>query len=148
MRALMEHPDQRQILLDDPSLIPSAVEESLRMFPAFAHFRRTATSDTELNGTQIKEGDKVVMWYVSSNRDETRYEDPDRFDVRRNPEHQAFGAGGRHFCLGTALARLELVILLEETLKRYPAMELNGDTAYAESPFINQLKTLPVRLAP
>jgi len=147
MRALMEHPDQRQILLDDPSLIPSAVEESLRMFPAFAHFRRTATSDTELNGTQIKEGDKVVMWYVSSNRDETRYEDPDRFDVRRNPEHQAFGAGGRHFCLGTALARLELVILLEETLKRYPAMQIAGEMNCVESPFLNQLKTLPVRLS-
>src|SRR4051795_9530062 len=115
MRALMEHPDQRQLLLDDPSLISSAVEESLRMFPAFAHFRRTATADTELAGQPIKKGDKVVMWYVSSNRDESRYEDPDRFDVTRNPEHQAFGAGGRHFCLGTALARLELNILLEET---------------------------------
>ena len=148
MRALMEHADQRQILLDDPSVIPSAVEESLRMFPAFAHFRRTATSDTELNGTQIKEGDKVVMWYVSSNRDETRYEDPDRFDVRRNPEHQAFGAGGRHFCLGTALARLELVILLEETLKRYPAMQVAGEIKRVESPFLNQPKTLPVRLSP
>ena len=124
MRALMENPDQRQILLDDLSLVPSTVEEALRMFPAFAHFRRTATRDTELNGEQIRDGEKVVMWYVSSNRDETRYEDPDRFDVRRNPEHQAFGAGGRHFCLGTALARLELQILLEETLKRYPAMEI------------------------
>ena len=101
-----------------------------------------------LNGADIAEGEKVVMWYVSSNRDETRYEDPERFDVTRNPEHQAFGAGGRHFCLGTALARLELRILLEETLKRYPEMELAGETAYAESPFINQLKTLPVRLAP
>src|SRR3954465_10296597 len=108
MRALMENPDQRQILLDEPELIPSAVEEALRMFPAFAHFRRTAMRDTELNGRTIREGDKVVMWYVSSNRDETRYEDADRFDVRRNPEHQAFGAGGRHFCLGAALARLEL----------------------------------------
>jgi cholest-4-en-3-one 26-monooxygenase len=86
------------------------------------------------------------MWYVSSNRDETRYEDPDRFDVTRNPEHQAFGAGGRHFCLGTALARLELTILLEETLRRFPRMELAGTPLYAESPFINQLKTLPVRL--
>jgi len=148
MKALMEHPDQRQLLLDDPSLIPSAVEESLRMFPAFAHFRRTATCDAELAGRQVREGDKIVMWYVSSNRDETRYEDPDRFDVRRNPEHQAFGAGGRHFCLGAALARLELVILFEETLARYPAMEPAGATAMAESPFINQLKTLPVRLSP
>jgi cytochrome P450 len=148
MRALIENPDQRQLLLDDPSLVPSAVEEALRMFPAFAHFRRTATRDTELNGKQIKEGEKVAMWYVSSNRDETRYEDPDRFDVTRNPEHQAFGAGGRHFCLGTALARLELRIMLEETLKRYPEMELIGATPFVESPFLNQLKALPVRLGP
>src|SRR3954464_5600339 len=97
MRALMESPDERQKLLDDPSLVPSAVEEALRMFPAFAHFRRTATRDTELNGQAIREGEKVVMWYVSSNRDESRYEEPDRFSVDRNPEHQAFGAGGRHF---------------------------------------------------
>ena len=121
MRALMEDEEQRRLLLDDPSLVPGAVEESLRMFPAFAHFRRTATRDTELHGQQIKEGEKVVMWYVSSNRDETRYEDPDRFDLRRRAEHQAFGAGGRHFCLGTALARLELRILIEETLARLSA---------------------------
>ena len=146
MRALMEHPDQKQMLIDDPALIPGTVEEALRMFPAFAHFRRTATRDTELAGKQIREGDKVVMWYVSSNRDETRYEDPDRFDVTRNPEHQAFGAGGRHFCLGAALARLELRILFEETLERYPGIELAGAPQYAESPFVNQLKTLPVTL--
>ncbi len=148
MRALIEHPDQRQLLLDDPSLIPAAVEESLRMFPAFAHFRRTATRDTELAGQPIGEGDKVVMWYVSSNRDESRYADPDRFDVTRNPDHQAFGAGGRHFCLGAALARLELRILFEETLARYPAMELASEPTFVESPFINQLKTLQVRLRP
>jgi cytochrome P450 len=148
MRALMEHPDQKQLLLDDASLIPSAVEESLRMFPAFAHFRRTATVDTELNGCAIAKGDKVVMWYVSSNRDETRYEDPDRFDVTRNPEHQAFGAGGRHFCLGTALARLELRILLEETLARFPDMQIEGEPKYVVSGFANQLRTLPVRLRP
>ena len=148
MRALIENPDQRQLLLDDPSLVPSTVEEALRMFPAFAHFRRTTTRDTELGGQTIRAGEKVVMWYPSSNRDESVYEDPDRFDVTRNPEHQAFGAGGRHFCLGTALARLELRILLEETLKRYPAMELAGRPVYAESPFLYQLKTLPVRLNP
>jgi cholest-4-en-3-one 26-monooxygenase len=148
MRALLENPDQRHLLLDDPSLIPSAVEESLRMYPAFAHFRRTATRDVELNGKTIHEGDKVVLWYVSSNRDETRYEDPDRFDVTRNPEHQAFGAGGRHFCLGTALARLELRILFEETLGRFPEMELAGRPEQVESPFVNQLKSLPVRLRP
>jgi cytochrome P450 len=148
MRALMENPDERQILLDDPALIPSAVEESLRMFPAFAHFARSATRDTELHGQPIRKGEKVVMWYTSSNRDETRYDDPDRFDVRRNPEHQAFGAGGRHFCLGAALARLELQILFQETLARYPAMEMAGTPTVVESPFLNQLKTFPVRLAP
>jgi cholest-4-en-3-one 26-monooxygenase len=148
VRALLEEPAQRDMLLADPSLIPSAVEESLRMFPAFAHFRRTATQDTELAGQPIRAGEKVVMWYVSSNRDESRYEDPERFDVTRNPEHQAFGAGGRHFCLGTALARLELRVMLEETLARYPRMELAGRPVYAESAFINQLKRLPVRLGP
>jgi cytochrome P450 len=147
MRALIENPDQRQLLLDDPALISGAVEESLRMFPAFAHFRRTATRDTELHGQQIRAGEKVVLWYVSSNRDETRFDDPDRFDVRRDAEHQAFGAGGRHFCLGTALARLELNVMLEETLARYPHMQLAGEPSYVESPFINQLKLLPVRLA-
>ena len=120
MRALLEAPDQLEQVLADRSLIPGMVEESLRMFPAFAHFRRTATRDTELGGQTIRDGEKVVMWYASSNRDPSRYEDPDRFDVTRNPEHQAFGAGGRHFCLGAALARLELRILFEETLERYP----------------------------
>ncbi len=148
MRALMEHPEERQKLLDDRSLVSGTVEEALRMFPAFAHFSRTTTTDTELAGQPIAEGEKVCMWYVSSNRDESRYEDPDRFDVSRNPEHQAFGAGGRHFCLGAALARLELNVLLEETLARFPAMEMTGTPVYAESPFINQLKTLPVRLRP
>ena len=146
MRALMERPEQKRELVADPSLIPGAVEEALRMFPAFAHFRRTATCDTELHGQKIKQGEKVVMWYVSSNRDETRYEDPDRFDIHRNPEHQAFGAGGRHFCLGTALARLELRIMIEETLRRYPEIALDGAPVAAEAMFVNQLKTLPVRL--
>jgi cytochrome P450 len=146
MRALMESPDQRRLVLDDPSLVPGVVEESLRMFPAFGHFARTATRDTELHGQTIREGEKLVMWYPSSNRDETRYEDADRFDVTRNPEHQAFGAGGRHFCLGTALARLELRIMLEETLARFPEMEIADTPKYVESPFANQLKTLPVRL--
>ena len=144
MRALLEHPDQMKMLVDDPSLIPGTVEECLRMFPAFAHFRRTATEDTEIAGQPIAEGDKVIMWYVSSNRDESKYDDPDRFDVHRNPEHQAFGAGGRHFCLGAALARLELRILFEETLRRFPEMEQAGTPEPAVSAFLNQLKTLPV----
>jgi cholest-4-en-3-one 26-monooxygenase len=148
MRALMEDEEQRQLVLQDPSRIPDAVEESLRMFPAFAHFRRTAACDTELHGQTIREGDKVVMWYVSSNRDETRYEDSERFDLRRKAEHQAFGAGGRHFCLGTALARLELRVLMEETLARYPRIAMDGRPEFVRSGFINQLKRLPVRLEP
>lgn len=146
MGALLAEPDQRRLLLENPSLIPAAVEESLRMFPAFAHFARTATHDTELAGQPIREGEKVVMWYASSGRDETQYPDADRFDVRRNPEHQAFGAGGRHFCLGTALARLELRVLFEETLARYPSMELAGEPTWVVSTFVSQLKTLPVSL--
>jgi cytochrome P450 len=163
MRALMENPEQRRMVLEDPSLVPAAVEESLRMFPAFAHFARTATRDTELHGQRIREGEKLVMWYPSSNRDETRFEDPDRFDLTRwsnggcspeasvsplRSEHQAFGAGGRHFCLGTALARLELRILIEETLKRYPEIQIAGECTHVESAFANQHKTLPVRLRP
>ena len=148
MRALMEDDEQRQLLLDDPTLIPDAVEEALRMYPAFAHFGRTATVDTELNGQPIKAGDKVVMWYPSSCRDEERYEDAGTFDLRRKAEHQAFGAGGRHFCLGAALARLELRILIEETLARYPEIRLAGRPRHVESPFANQLKTLPVELHP
>ncbi len=148
MRALMEHPEQRRLLIDDLTLVPSAVEEALRMFPAFAHFRRTATEDAELVGQRIKKGDKLALWYPSSNRDEERYEDPDRFDVRRNPEHQAFGAGGRHFCLGTALARLELRILVEETVKRFPNMEPAGEPTWVLSQFSSQLKSLPVTLNP
>jgi cytochrome P450 len=88
----------------------------------------------------------VVMWYPASNRDESRYEDADTFDLRRKAEHQAFGAGGRHFCLGAALARLELRILIEETLARYPRIGIAGRPTWVESPFASQLKTLPVRL--
>jgi cytochrome P450 len=146
MRALMEDREQLRQVVADPSLVPGVVEESLRMFPAFAHFARTATRDTELGGQTIREGEKLVMWYPSSNRDETRFEDPDRFDATRNAEHQAFGAGGRHFCLGTALARLELRILIQETLARFPEIEIAEEPTHVESAFANQLKTLPVRL--
>ena len=149
MRALMSDREQWRKLVGDPSLVPGAVEESLRMFPAFAHFRRTATADTELAGQPIREGDKVVMWYVSSNRDDSRFSEPDSFDLTRDPNpHQAFGAGGRHFCLGAALARLELKTLFEETAARYPGIDFDGEPEYVVSPFVNQLRTLPVRLSP
>jgi cytochrome P450 len=148
MLGLFENPDQLQQLLDDAALIPGAVEELLRMYPAFAHFRRTATRDIELHGQRIAKGDKVLLWYVSSNRDETVYSDGQRLDVTRNPDHQAFGAGGRHFCLGAALARLEIQMLLTETLRRFPDIELAGEPTKARSMFLNQLKTLPVRFTP
>jgi cholest-4-en-3-one 26-monooxygenase len=148
MLGLFENPEQLRLLLDDPALIPGAVEELLRMYPAFAHFRRTATRDVDLHGKTIREGDKVLLWYVASNRDESVYDDPQRLDVTRSPDHQAFGAGGRHFCLGAALARMEIKVLLEETLRRFPEIELAGEPAKARSLFLNQLKTLPVRLAP
>jgi cytochrome P450 len=146
--ALLRNPEERQKLLDDPAKIPAAVEEFLRMFPSFSHFRRTATRDVELHGKLIREGDKVVLWYPSSNRDETVYECPHQLDVERNPEHQAFGAGGRHFCLGTALARLELRVMFEETLARFPDMELAGEPTTVRSIFVNQPRRVQVRLAP
>lgn len=148
MLGLIRNRDQLDLLLADPGLIEGAVEELLRMYPAFAHFRRTATRDVEVRGAQIAAGDKVLLWYVASNRDESVYEDPQRLDVTRRPDHQAFGAGGRHFCLGAALARLEIGLLLEETLRRFPDIELAGEPAQARSMFLNQLKTLPVRFTP
>ena len=148
MLGLFENPDQLALLRSDPSLIEGAVEELLRCYPAFAHFRRTATRDVELHGRTIRAGDKVLLWYVASNRDEDVYPDPQRLDVTRRPDHQAFGAGGRHFCLGAALARLEIKVLLEETLRRFPDIELAGEPAHARSLFLNQLKTLPVRFTP
>lgn len=146
MLALLRNPEEMRKLVDDPSKIPAAVEEFLRMFPAFAHFRRTATRDVELGGQLIREGDKVILWYPSGNRDEAVYQCPHQLDVERNPEHQAFGAGGRHFCLGTALARLELKILFEETLARFPEMTLTSQPEMVRSLFLNQPRTVPVRL--
>ena len=146
MLGLFESPDQLDLLRADPELVPNAVEELLRMYPAVAHFRRTATRNVEMHDETIREGDKVLLWYVASNRDEDVYEDPQRLDVTRRPDHQAFGAGGRHFCLGAALARLEIRTLLSETLRRFPRIELAGEPSKARSMFLNQLKTLPVRL--
>ncbi|HEY5143739.1 MAG TPA: cytochrome P450 [Solirubrobacteraceae bacterium] len=146
MVALLQNREEWQKLVDDPSKAEVAVEELLRWAPAFSHFRRTATRDVEFRGKQIREGDKVVLWYPSSNRDEAVYECPHRFDVERGAEHQAFGAGGRHFCLGTALARLELKTLLEETATRFPEMELIGEPSFVRSLFLNQQREVRVRL--
>jgi len=146
MLTLLQNREQWQKLVEDPSKIEGAVEEILRLAPAFSHFRRTATRDVEFRGKLIREGDKVVMWYPSANRDEHVYECPHQPDVERNTDHQAFGGGGRHFCLGTALARLELKTLLGETVARWPEMELLSEPDPVRSLFLNQQRRVHVRL--
>jgi methyl-branched lipid omega-hydroxylase len=145
--ALIERPDERRKLVEDPQKIPGAAEEMVRWVTPVMHFRRTATTDTELRGTAIKEGDPVVIWYTSGSRDEKLVPDPMTFDVTREKlEHQAFGGGGRHHCLGAALARLQLRILFEELFKR-PALELAGTPVRGSSNWVNGLTSLPVRVA-
>nr|HMS62983.1 cytochrome P450 [Solirubrobacteraceae bacterium] len=146
MVALMQNRDEWQKLVDDPSKCEVAVEELLRWAPAFAHFRRTAMRDVEFQGKQIRKGDKVVLWYPSSNRDETVFQCPHQLDVERNADHQAFGAGGRHFCLGTALARMEIKLLLEACVERFPDMELIEEPHAIRSLFLNQQREVWVRL--
>lgn len=149
MLALIEHPEERARLIADPSLTPTAVDEILRWVTPVMQFRRTAMRDTALRGQRIREGDKVVLYYSSANRDEDIFPDPDRFDVGRTPnEHIAFGPGGPHFCLGANLARLEIRIMLEEVLRRLPDMELTGPPRRLRSNFINGIKHLPVRFTP
>ncbi len=148
MLALMQHPDQRQRLLDDPSLLPTAVEEMLRFSPPVMYFRRTATRDTELRGVRIREGDKLCMYYPSVNRDEEVFPDADAFDVGRSPnEHLAFGIG-EHFCLGANLARLEIRILFEELLRRVPDMQIASPVRRLRSTFIDGIVEIPVRYTP
>jgi cytochrome P450 len=148
MLALMEHPGQRQRLLDDPSLLPTAVEEILRWTTPVMHFERTATRDTEVAGQPIREGEEVCLWYPSANRDEDVFEQPDRFDVGRTPnEHIAFGKG-EHFCLGANLARLELTVMFEELLRRIPDLEPAGEVQRLRSNFIGGIKRMPVRFTP
>lgn len=149
MLALIEHPDQRQRLIDDPSLMPLAVEEFLRWVSPLIYFRRTVTRDVEIGGQQIRAGDKVAMYYPSANRDESVFERPDVFDVGRSPNaHLAFGGGGPHFCLGASLARLEIRCMFEELLRRLPDMELAGPVSRLRSNFVNGVKHMPVRFTP
>jgi cholest-4-en-3-one 26-monooxygenase len=147
VRALAENPDQRQELCDDPSLIKMAVEEMLRWGTVVSHFRRTATADTIIGGKHIVKGDWLVMYYSAANRDPAAFSDPDRFDIHRHPnDHLAFGGGGPHFCLGAPLARLQLRVMFEELLVRYPNFELAGPPVFNQSNFFHGIKQLPVRL--
>ena len=132
MLALIEQPDQLRLLQEQPELIPNAVEELLRWASPVYHFRRTATRDVELGGKQIKEGDKVVMWFASGNRDESVFADPYQLDVtRQNVDHLTFGKGSPHLCLGNNLARMEIRLMFEELLPRLKEIELTGDVTVA-----------------
>ncbi|QLJ02376.1 cytochrome P450 [Streptomyces sp. NEAU-sy36] len=149
MLALLQHPEQLARLKEDPSLIPVAVEEFLRWASPVYHFRRTATRDVELGGRRIKEGDKVVMWFASGNRDEEVFGDPYDFDVaRRNNDHVTFGKGSPHLCLGNLLARTEIRIMFEELIPRLADIKLAGDVPRVRSNFVNGIKKLPVEVTP
>ena len=152
LQALSQFPDQRHKLLEDPSLIPSAVQEIVRWVSPVLHMRRTATEDVELGGKEIKAGDKVVMWYCSANRDEAKWQDPYTFDVTRYakgdaPTQLGFGAG-QHFCLGSRLAELQLKVLFQELLTRFPDIEVDGPVRRLRSNFISGIKEMPVRYTP
>jgi cholest-4-en-3-one 26-monooxygenase len=148
MRALLAHPDQLQMLANDPSLVPTAVEEFVRFDPAVHYFRRTATQDTEIRGQKIAKGQKVVMWYPSANRDEDIFSEPDRFDVtRQNNQHLAFGIG-EHYCLGANLARLELTVIFQEMLTRLKNPRLAAPPRRLRSNFINGVKEMRIEFDP
>jgi cytochrome P450 len=145
--ALLEFPEQMERLRADASLGKPAAEEMLRWATPVHHFRRTATVDTELAGHEIKAGDKVTTWFVSGNRDDAVFEEPDRFDVGRSPNpHMAFGPGGIHHCMGAHLAKLEVRIVFEELLSRSVDIELVGEPERLRSNFFNGIKRLPVRV--
>lgn len=150
MKALIDNPDQLAYLQDDPARIAPAVEEFLRWASPVYHFRRTATRDVELHGRTINQGDKVVAWFASGNRDPRVFDDPYRFDVTRTRvDHVTFGKGGPHFCLGNQLARMEIRLMFEELIPRIPnGLRLTGDVKPVRSNFINGIKKFPVSITP
>ena len=145
--ALLQHPDQMDMLRADPSLIPSAVEEILRWANPLHYFRRTALVETELGGKSISVGDKVAMIYTSANRDETVFENSQAFDITRSPNHHLSFGIATHFCLGVHLARLEGRVFFEEVLDRWSTIELAGEPRHQQSNLNNSLKSLPVRVS-
>jgi len=145
MHALTKFPDQLELLYSDyETHAKLAMEEIVRYATPVIHFRRTATQDTEINGFPIKKGEKVVMFYVSGNRDETVFDDPFTFDITRpqQPAQVGYGAGGPHFCLGANLARVELTVMFDELRRRMPTLRTVGEPAYLQSSFINGIKRL------
>ena len=145
MLGLMRQRDQLRAMQEDPSLIASGLEELLRWASPVYHFRRTATRDVEMHGKTIREGDKVVMWFASGNRDDSRFPDPYAIDVTRpNVDHLTFGKGSPHLCLGNGLARMEVRLMFEELLPRLADIELGGDVTRVRSNFVNGIKKFPV----
>jgi cytochrome P450 len=146
MKALMDNPDQMQYFLANMDKAQIMVEELIRYASPVYHFRRTATKDVELHGKTIKEGDKVVTWFASGNRDDTKFVDPYRLDLTRFPnDHMTFGKGP-HTCLGANLARMEIRILFEELLPRLASIEQTGEIERVRSNFVNGVKRFPVRV--
>jgi cytochrome P450 len=147
--AMMDHPGEQARLAADPTLLPSAIEEMLRYTSPVTVFVRTATKDTELHGISVKAGDRAAMFYPSANRDETRFDDPDRFDISRAPNpHLAFGGGGTHFCLGANLARVEASAIIPQVLSRMSDLELAGPVERVRSNLMNGIHSMPVRFTP
>jgi cytochrome P450 len=146
---LIENPWAMAALRDDPSLFPTGIDELIRLASPVWHFRRTATEDTELRGVQIRNGERVVVWFAAACRDPEVFPEPDRMILtRKRDEHTAFGRGGPHFCLGAHLARLEIAIMMEELVKRVDSVELLAPPRRLRSNFTNGLKELRVRLIP
>jgi cytochrome P450 len=146
MLAFLENPDELERLRESPELMPNAVEEILRWATPIYYFRRTALVDTEVRDVTIREGDKIIMYYISGNYDEEVFADPLRFDVSRDPPvNVVFGGGGIHYCLGAWLARMQVKVLFEEFLRRTVDLELTGPPRRLRSNFTNGMKSLPVR---
>jgi len=145
--AFSQYPEQWDRLRADPGLLDSATDEVMRWTCPTHFMRRTATADTTLGGAQIRAGDKVILWYVSGNRDEAEFTDPGTFDIGRDPNrHLSFGRGGPHLCLGVHLARLEVRTVLAALTERVQRFELAGEPIRIRSNFTNGLKSLPVRM--
>jgi cytochrome P450 len=145
LHALIENPDQLQRLRDNPQLMPLATEEMIRWVTPVKEFMRTATEDTAIRGVPIAAGESVLLSYASANRDEEVFDDPFRFDVGRDPnKHIAFGYGV-HFCLGAALARMEVNSFFSELVPRLESIELTGDPEHIATIFVGGLKHLPIR---
>jgi cytochrome P450 len=150
MIAMCEHPDQRALWQSDfERVATTAVDEIIRWATPVIHFRRTVTQDTEIRGQKLREGEKVVMFYNSANRDEDIFEDPFRFDLLRDPNpHVAFGGPGPHFCLGAHLARREVTIMFREIFRCLPDLQIVGTPQRLLSNFIHGIKSAECEFSP